>query len=63
MPELPDIPAESLVERLEALEAYVVRNDQRISALEATLGQAQAEDHDTLDRLAWAVQHGRKRPW
>jgi hypothetical protein len=61
-PPTPEMPA-SLMERIEALEAYVVSNEQRISVLEATTSQAQVEDHDTLAKLKWAVAHGRKRPW
>lgn len=64
-PPLPDPPL-TLVERVDALEAYVARNEARISALEATLGETQVvavEKDDVLAKLAWAVKHGRQRPW
>lgn len=63
MPVPPEPP--SLIERLAALEAYVVRNDARITALEANLTRVEDEQPPPadLDRLRWFMKHGRQRPW
>jgi hypothetical protein len=44
-----------LAERLARLEA-------RVTALEEAAGQ-EAVRSDELAKVAWAVAHGRKRPW
>lgn len=67
MPELPLLPEPptTLIDRLAALEAYVHRNDARISALEANVGRVEEEQPDPVElgRLRWFVKHGRRRPW
>lgn len=68
MPLLPPVDPElptTLVDRLAALEAYVLRNDARISALEANLGLVEEKQPDPVElgRLAWFMKHGRRRPW
>lgn len=67
MPELPLLPEPptTLIDRLAALEAYVLRNDERISALEANLGIVEEKQPDPaeLGRLRWFMKHGRRRPW
>lgn len=60
----------NLEERIVALEAYVVRNDNRITALEGrqaadahNLAEHQAgavERQAEINDLRWAVTHGRK---
>jgi hypothetical protein len=62
---LPDPPAATIIERLAALEAYVSRNDARISALEANVTRVEEEQPDPAEfgRLAWFMKHGRRRPW
>ena len=67
MPDLPlppEVPA-TLVDRVATLEAYVLRNDERISALEANLGVVEERQPDPVElgRLAWFMKHGRRRPW
>ena len=66
MPDLPlPTPPPTLIERVDALEAYVLRNEARISALEADVGRVEEEQPDPaeLGRLRWFVKHGRRRPW
>lgn len=67
MPDLPvppEVPA-TLVDRLASLEAYVLRNDERITALEANVTRVEEEQPDPVElgRLRWFVKHGRRRPW
>lgn len=68
MPELslplPDPPA-TLLDRLADLEAHVVRNDERISALEADVSRVEETQPDSVElgRLRWFMKHGRRRPW
>jgi hypothetical protein len=50
VPSLPD-----LVERLARLE-------ERVAALETAAGEEGVRS-DELAKVAWAVAHGRKRPW
>jgi hypothetical protein len=52
-PLVPSLP--ELAERLARLEA-------RVTALEEAAGQ-EAVRSDELAKVAWAVAHGRKRPW
>jgi len=44
------------------LAVILARIDERLDALEAAVGKESA-NRDELAKVAWAVQHGRKRPW
>lgn len=45
------------------LPAILARIDERLDALEAALGAEAEVSRDELAKVAWAVRHGRKRPW
>lgn len=68
-PKIDDVVAvvNALEIRVMALEAYVVRNDTRITALEATYSQIAAERGARIAqlesdnrRISWAVSNGRQ---
>lgn len=59
MPDLPETSTPAVLARL-------ARIEERLDALEAALGQVKEEprpSEDEVHRLAWAVKHGRQRPW
>lgn len=54
-PKLP-LPPLEVAAALQALET-------RVAALEDALTHRNAQAQDELARVAWAVKHGRQRPW
>lgn len=56
-------PAETLPPQAD-LAAVLARIDDRLAALEAARGGTDTKpSEDDVARLAWAVKHGRQRPW
>lgn len=62
MPDVPAVPAVPVPTPSELAEA-IVRIEARLDALELAVTQRDAGRSDEVAKLAWAVKHGRQRPW